>query len=105
MPKDTIEYDFWLTFDHSGRTPRLTRNAPGLSIAERAMKCSVELPKAVFNQPQLVANIRVEREVEQELTIDIEAAETALTGVVGCDVLMDVHYPNEGADECEDQTA
>jgi hypothetical protein len=86
----TYKYSFWLRFDEYGTLPKISKNPPPLSMGERAMKCAVALPVSIFNRPQLVANITVEHEQKDTIEIDLQAMETALTGVVGCDVIMEV---------------
>jgi len=86
----TIKYSFWLRFSYDGRHPTASKNQPPLGVDERAMHCVVELPRSLFVRPQLVANIRVNELPAEPMSINIEAAETALSEVLGVDVLFTV---------------
>ena len=92
MPNQTIKYSFWLTFGRNGSV-RATKNAPALAIDERAMQCVVELPSSLFTRPQLKATIQVPEIDATPPEIDIEAAETALSEVLGATVMFEVVQP------------
>lgn len=92
---DYMEYGLWLVFDKDGGV-RMSRGQPGLAIGERAVSLAVSLPLALFATPQLSARLTVEApDPSAHPQIDVQAAETALRGVVGCDVQITI---NEGND-------
>ncbi len=85
-----IRYSFWLRFDRFGGYPKSSKNIPALRPDERAMRCTVEIPKSVFVRPQLTAHIKVD-EIDADIPhIDVEAAENALADVLGVDVVFNV---------------
>lgn len=89
MREQTITSKFWLTFNSRGSV-KATKGRPSMDVNERAMQCEVTLPASLFTRPQLKATIEVlpiETEVPE---INIEAAETALAGVLGTDVVLEV---------------
>lgn len=45
-----------------GPTIRVTKNSPSLSKSERAVKLNINLPRSLFQQPQLTASIIVPQE-------------------------------------------
>lgn len=90
---DTIKYAFWLRFEASGKAPSCSRNMPAMGVHERAMFCKVELPKSLFIRPQLTATITVGEIPTEPMHIDIEAAETALSEVLGATVVFTVQHP------------
>lgn len=92
-----IEYNFWLTFDRDGLTPKATRNAPSLKPAERSMRCQVVLPETLFKQPSLTATITVDEPPAKELSFDLKAASDALREVVGAEVVFNVRPAEEPA--------
>lgn len=90
---DTIKYSFWLRFCSDGTTPNISKNPPAMGTDERAMKCSVELPKSLFVRPQLTATIKVGEMPQEPLNFDIEAAENVLSEVLGARVVFSVEPP------------
>lgn len=93
MTKQVQRYSFWLTFDRYGTTPRTTLKPPALSVDERAMQCSVELPISLFTRPSLKATIQVPSIETAVPEIDVVAAETVLSEVLGAEVLFEVIPP------------
>ena len=85
-----IFYSLWLTFDQAG-TVRLNRESPRLSPAERAMRVEVRLPKALWNIPQLSAEIVVPNPGQPgAIAARIEQFADQLKTAVGCDVVLTV---------------
>jgi len=97
MSERMIKYDFWLTLGRNGSV-KATKRAPGLHTDERGMHCNVELPLSLFTRPSLQATIQVPAIDTTVPAIDIEAAETALSKVIGATVRMEV-LPPEREDE------
>ncbi len=95
MADPMVKYRFWLRVDANGNTPGVTKNAPALGIHERGMRIDLAIPRSVFIRPHMQATIAVTRDEQERATIDIQAAESALTEVLGCDVLMEIK-PIEG---------
>ena len=86
-----MEYGLWLVFNDKGDV-RMSRGQPGLSIGERAVSVTVALPMAIFKTPQLSARLVVEApDPSTHPQIDVQAAESALRAVVGCDVTITVN--------------
>lgn len=84
--RDHIEYSLWLTFDIHGGV-KMTRGRPSITRHERAMQISCTLPKALFQQPELKATIRVPSDVgEPSFDLDMEAVREALHGALGVDL-------------------
>lgn len=96
MPESTRKYEFWLIFGRNGSV-RTTKRAPGLEINERAMQCSVNLPESIFTRPSLKATIQVPSIDTAVPEINIEAAETALSEVLGATVAFEVIPPEQEA--------
>lgn len=87
-----IKYSFWLRFSRSGSV-HCSKNPPPLGVDERAMKVAVDIPATLFTRPQLAATITVPEMPQQPLTFDIDAAETALSEIVGASVMISVVDP------------
>ena len=96
-PVDAMQYSFWLVFGVDG-SMRCSRTQPGTDRNERAMSVTATLPMALFATPELKATIEVASPgAAAAFNIDIEAAATALRGVLGCDV--DLKVNNRGEDQ------
>jgi hypothetical protein len=93
MTQRMIKYDFWLRFSRHRTVPHTSKNPPGLGMHDRAMKVHMEVPESVFTRPQMKANITVDHPEQEDMEIDVSAAETALAGVLGCTVAIDVVHP------------
>ncbi|MCX4194497.1 hypothetical protein OMR07_02150 [Methylobacterium organophilum] len=90
-----ILYALWLTFDQSGNV-RLNRESPRLSPDERAMRVEVRLPKALWNIPQLSAEITVpDLRQPGAIAARIEQFAEQLKTAVGCDVVLTVKPTEE----------
>lgn len=91
-----VTLDFWLTV-HPGdperypRRPsaRISAGPPSLARGERALNLKVSLPLALFEQPEIVASIRVDQP-QQPVRIDTTAVAEALRGVIGMDIDISV---------------
>ena len=91
-----ILYALWLTFDRDGGV-RLNREAPRLSPDERAMRVEVRLPKALWNIPQLSAEIVVPDPGQPgAITARIEQFAEHLKTAIGCDVVLTVKPADGG---------
>lgn len=55
---DKITYSLWLVLNRGGSV-RITREQPGLSPSERAMRLTVTLPKSIFKTPTLEGSITI----------------------------------------------
>lgn len=95
MSVQVIKYTFWLRFGRDGRTPNVSKNMPAMAADERAMQCSVELPLSLFIRPHLTATIRIGETQQEPMNIDIEAAESALSEVLGASVVFTVTPPED----------
>ncbi|MCJ2092109.1 hypothetical protein MKK67_06290 [Methylobacterium sp. J-072] len=85
-----IFYSLWLTFDQDGNV-RLNRESPRLSPDERAMRVEVRVPKALWNIPQLSAEITVPDPGQPDaIAARIEQFAEQLKTAVGCDVVLTV---------------
>lgn len=94
-PVDATQYSFWLVFGTDG-SMRCSRTKPGTSRDERAMNVTATLPMALFTTPELKATIEVASPgAAAAFNIDVEAAATALRGVLGCDVDLKVNRQEE----------
>lgn len=82
---ETLVYGFWLIFEGDGAV-RLTRAQPGVTRSERAMKCEVTLPLALFKTPELRATITVAEPESSTFAIDVEAVGEALRTALGVDI-------------------
>ena len=83
-----IIFGLWLTFDQTGNV-RLNRDSPRLSPDERAMRVEVRLPKALWNIPQLSAEITVpDPSQPNAITARIEQFAEQMKTAVGCDVVL-----------------
>lgn len=101
MSNATYKYSFWLTFTPGASAPRCTRNMPAIAVDERAMFCTVELPRSLFTRPQLTATITVNEVPSEPMNINVEAAETALSEVLGASVVFTVTPPSTPEPEAE----
>lgn len=90
----TIKYSFWLRFSRGGAV-HATKGQPSMGVDERSMQCNVELPLSLFIRPQMTANIVIGELPERPFNIDIKAAETALSEVLGAQVIFTVTPPDE----------
>ncbi|MBZ9873117.1 hypothetical protein LB542_19910 [Mesorhizobium sp. BR1-1-9] len=93
MTAPVIKYSFWLVFNDAGSAPRCTKNPPALAIDERAMWVKAELPRSLFTRPQMTATIQVNEVLQEPFHVDIEAAETVLSEVLGATVVFTVQPP------------
>ena len=84
-----------------GRTTiRTTTTAPSLAKHEVAMKIKLELPKALFQRPQLTAKISVSEEVAPlEITPDIQdTIAESIKEATGMNITLEV-VKTTGGDE------
>jgi|SRR5579859_7856286 len=93
---DRIEYGYWLVFGADGSL-RFTRTEPQASRGERAMSCVATLPRSLFRTPELRATLTVADTGAPAIEIDVNAAASALSQVVGCFVQIDVVDPARDA--------
>lgn len=94
---DRMEYSFWLVFGVDG-SMRFSRTKPGTSRDERAMSVTATLPMALFATPELKATIEVASPgAAAAFNIDVEAAASALRGVLGCDVDLKVNRKEDAS--------
>ena len=86
---------FWLVFDAWGGV-RLTRGEPDLKNGERGMSVTAAIPHALFNVPQLRANLNVTAPDAPPIVINADAAAEALKMVVGADINVTVTTSEPG---------
>lgn len=84
-----IEYAFVLVMKADGSL-RLTRNMGRLMRDERAMSCTLTVPKTIFQTPSLKAAITLSDAGAAPVQIDVEAAKTALRSALGVDIDLQV---------------
>lgn len=82
---DKMNYGFWLVFKKDGGL-RMTRTQPDIDRTERAMSVQLTVPLSMFDTPTLRATIAVEGADLAPPVIDVQAAQAALKGALGCDV-------------------
>lgn len=81
----SMEFGFWLIFSKNGGM-RMARTEPSLHRDERSMYCSVTLPKALWQTPQLRATITIADPGPEAHQFNLSAAGDALKEALGCDV-------------------
>jgi hypothetical protein len=92
---DVMEYGLHLVFNAKGDV-RMSRGPAALAIGERAVALTVSLPLAMFRTPSLSARLTVDAPDPSAIPqIDVQAAESALRSVVGCDVSITVRPEGE----------
>ena len=93
---ETLIVPMWLIFTSGGEV-RVTRREPTkLARDERAMHLCAKLPLALWAQPTLSATLTVEApDPDARVMLDITAANTALNGVLGVDIDLQVREPEE----------
>lgn len=70
--KDTVKLACWLTFDQRGIN-KMYKNRPGLYAGEKAIQVNLTVPKAVFRDPDLIADIKIKGEPPAEFLAEVEA--------------------------------
>lgn len=85
--KGVIVFSGYLTL-RPDTTPKFTANAPKLLAGERSMYLSVSVPAAHFKAPQLSARISIPETYASEFSVDVAAAENALSSALGVDVVV-----------------
>lgn len=96
-----VKLDFWLVVDAAGMdkfnarpSVRAVAQAPALSRTERAINLKIDLPRALFEQPAIVASIKVDAP-SQSIQIDATALAEAVRQSIGMDVHIRIANPGE----------
>lgn len=78
---EVIETDFYMVVAYNPRAGysralsiRTTKNRPALAKGEIAIKCTIALPKALFQRPALSARISIPDEAVPRTEINMELA-------------------------------
>lgn len=88
-----IVFSFWLVFSRDG-SMKLVRETPSLSRDQRAMQIEARLPLALWNIPQLSAEIVVpDTGQPNAITARIEQFAADMKAAIGCDVVLTVQTP------------
>lgn len=88
--RDEIEYALHLVFDDKGGC-RMTRGPSTLAKNERSVSLTVTLPTVLFRTPSLSAKLTIDAPEMPLPVIDVHAAQEALRGVLGGDVVVTVN--------------
>lgn len=92
---DKMVFPFWLIFSKDGDV-RMTRKAPDISSAERAVSMYAELPLSLWSVPSLSASLKVNHDpATSEVNIDLEVAAEALRSSLGVDVDLRIVEPEQ----------
>jgi hypothetical protein len=98
----TITYDFWLTFAHTdkpqGQHPRASKGEPTVGRGERAVRCRVILPAALFATPSISMSVTVPELDRPVFEADVEAAAEDFKQAMGMDIDLRIIPAVEGGD-------
>lgn len=76
---------------HPDKGCKLTaRESKSVAAGSRNISLTINLPKSLFETPQISATVTVSDEQAHALTIDTEAAADALQAVIGAQIKVEV---------------